>query len=116
MPGESIVRAPVSGKLISVAGSKHAYGLKSDDGVEVLVHVGIDTVELKGEHFSTECSRGERIQAGDPLVEVDFDAVAAAGYDTTVILTVTNTKKHAEVLPAQAGPVAAGDPVVVVKR
>lgn len=116
VPGESIVRAPVSGKLISVAGSKHAYGLKSDDGVEVLVHVGIDTVELKGEHFSTECSRGERIQAGDPLVEVDFDAVAAAGYDTTVILTVTNTKKHAEVLPAQAGPVAAGDPVVVVKR
>lgn len=116
VPGESIVRAPVSGKLISVAGSKHAYGLKSDDDVEVLVHVGIDTVELKGEHFSTERSRGERIQAGDPLVEVDFDAVAAAGYDTTVILAVTNTKKHAEVLPAQAGPVAAGDPVVVVKR
>lgn len=113
---EGTVRAPVAGKLISVAGSKHAYGLKSDDGVEVLVHVGIDTVELKGEHFSTERSRGERIQAGDPLVEVDFDAVAAAGYDTTVILAVTNTKKHAEVLPAQAGPVAAGDPVVVVKR
>lgn len=113
---EGTVRAPVTGKLISVAGSKHAYGIKSDDGVEVLIHVGIDTVELKGEHFSTQRSRGERIEAGQPLVEVDFAAIAAAGYDTTTILTVTNTKKHAEVLPAQAGPVAAGDPVITVKR
>lgn len=113
---EATVRAPVSGKVISVAGSKHAYGLKSDDGVEVLIHVGIDTVELKGEHFTAECARGDRVQAGDALAQVDFPAIAAAGYDTTVILTVTNTKKHAEVLPAQAGPVAAGDPVVTVRR
>ena len=115
-PEENIVRSPVAGKLISVAGSKHAYGIKSDDGVEVLIHVGIDTVELKGEHFTTERSRGERVEVGDVLAEVDFPAIAQAGYDTTVILTVTNTKKHAEVLPAQAGPVAAGDPVVTVRR
>lgn len=116
IPAEGVVRAPVSGKIISVAGSRHAYGIKSDDGVEMLIHVGIDTVELKGEHFTTSRTRGERIEAGEVLVEVDLPAIAAAGYDTTTILTVTNTKKHAEVLPAKAGPVSAGDPVITVKR
>lgn len=114
VPTENVVRAPLSGRVISVASSGHAFGLKSDDGVELLVHIGIDTVELKGQHFTNAVKKGDVVSAGDELATVDFDAVKAAGYDTTVIVTVTNTAKLQEVTPAVAGPVEAGAPAVVV--
>lgn len=114
VPDENVVRAPITGKVISVANSGHAFGLKSDDGVELLVHIGIDTVELKGEHFDVAVAKGDQVNAGDILATVDMNAVAAAGYDTTVIVTVTNTAKLQEVTPAVAGPVEVGAPAVVV--
>lgn len=114
VPDEGTVRAPLSGKVISVASSGHAFGLKSQDGVELLVHIGIDTVELKGEHFTVTAAKGDEVQAGDVLATVDLEAVKAAGYDTTTIVTVTNSAKLQEVTPAQSGPVEAGAPAVVV--
>ncbi|MDO5618100.1 beta-glucoside-specific PTS transporter subunit IIABC [Kocuria sp.] len=114
VPDEGTVRSPITGKVISVASSGHAFGLKSDDGVELLVHIGIDTVELKGQHFTVKVAKGETVNAGEILAEVDFAAVQAAGYDTTTIVTVTNTAKLQEVTPAVAGPVEAGAPAVVV--
>lgn len=114
VPDENVVRAPISGKVISVASSGHAFGLKSDDGVELLVHIGIDTVELKGQHFTNAVKKGDVVRAGNELATVDFEAVKVAGYDTTVIVTVTNTAKLHEVTPAVAGPVEAGAPAVVV--
>lgn len=114
VPDENVVRAPITGKVISVANSGHAFGLKSDDGVELLVHIGIDTVELKGQHFDVAVAKGDQVQAGDTLATVDMNAVAEAGYDTTIIVTVTNTAKLQEVTPATAGPVEVGAPAVVV--
>lgn len=114
VPEQNEVRSPISGKVISVASSGHAFGLKSPDGVELLVHIGIDTVELKGQHFTNAVKKGDAVNAGDLLATVDLDAVKTAGYDPTVILTVTNTAKLQEVTPAVAGPVEVGAPAVVV--
>ncbi|WP_052209385.1 glucose PTS transporter subunit IIA [Kocuria sp. ZOR0020] len=114
VPEQNEVRSPISGKVISVAASGHAFGLKSPDGVELLVHIGIDTVELKGQHFTNAVKKGDAVNAGDLLATVDFDAVKVAGYDPTVILTITNTAKLQEVTPAVAGPVEVGAPAVVV--
>lgn len=114
VPSENVVRAPVSGKVVTVASSGHAFGLKSADGVELLVHIGIDTVELKGEHFTVAVAKGDLVEAGDELATVDFQAIKNAGYDTTTAVTVTNTAKLQEVTPAVVGPVEAGAPAVVV--
>lgn len=109
VPEEATVVAPVSGTVASVFPTGHAYGIKTADGVEVLVHIGIDTVAMKGDGFSAKVKKGDSVTAGQPLAVVDFDKVKAAGYDTTVIVVVTNTKKLSSVTPAASGPVTAGD-------
>ena len=109
VPEEATVVAPVSGTVASVFPTGHAYGIKTADGVEVLVHIGIDTVAMKGDGFSAKVKKGDSVTAGQPLAVVDFEKVKAAGYDTTVIVVVTNTKKLSSVTPAASGPVAAGD-------
>ncbi len=116
VPTGGRVTAPVSGVLVTVPASGHAFGVKTDDGVEVLVHVGIDTVRLKGEHFSVAVTKGQRVTAGDVLAEVDLAAIKAAGYDTTTVVVVTNTKSLTAVTPHPGAEVAAGAPVVDISR
>ncbi|WP_232549410.1 glucose PTS transporter subunit IIA [Propioniciclava soli] len=111
-PTSGHVVAPISGKVITVPKSGHAFGIKSDDGVEVLVHVGIDTVQMNGEGFDVHVAKGDRVHVGDTLVDVDLDAVRAAGYPTTTIVAVTNTKKLGAVTPLVGKEVGAGDPVI----
>jgi len=115
-PANGHIVSPVDGVLLTVPKSGHAFGIKTDDGVEVLVHVGIDTVRLKGEHFAVAVEKGQRVTAGQPLVEVNFDGVRAAGYDTTTLVTVTNTKAMGSVAPRPEGDVQTGDPVIDVTR
>ncbi len=109
VPDEDTVVSPVSGTVATVFPTGHAYGIKTADGVEVLVHIGIDTVAMKGDGFAAQVKKGDSVSAGQPLAVVDFDKVKAAGYDTTVIVVVTNTKKLSRVTPAASGPVVAGD-------
>ncbi|MFE2283809.1 beta-glucoside-specific PTS transporter subunit IIABC [Streptomyces sp. NPDC059443] len=85
-PTSGTVHAPIDGTVVSLL--PHAYGLRSPEGVEVLVHIGIDTVRLGGEHFTTAVQQGDRVRLGDPLCEVDLAAVEAAGYDTTTMVIV----------------------------
>lgn len=108
--------APISGTVVTAMDSGHAFGIRSETGVEVLVHVGIDTVKLNGEHFTRHVSQGEHVEAGQPLVTFDLDAVAAAGYDTTVITIVTNSGSFGTIEPRENIDVAAGDLAVVVER
>ena len=98
-PADSTVVAPVSGVLQTVAETGHAFGIKTDDGVEVLVHVGIDTVKMNGEGFDVKVKANEHVNAGDNLVVVDFDKVKEAGYSTTTLMTVLNTVAFASVTP-----------------
>lgn len=112
--GTLTVVAPSAGKVISVAKTGHAYGIKTDDGVELLVHIGVDTVKLGGEGFTPLVEKKQTVAAGDPLAEVDFAAVADHGVDTTVITTVVNSKKLGGVNDIADGTVAAGDPILDV--
>lgn len=110
-PSDSRIVAPVSGVLRTVAKTGHAFGIKTDDGVEVLVHVGIDTVKMAGQGFEVAVVKGQRVEAGDLLVTVDFGVVKAAGYASTVLMTVTNSKALSGVEPVAAGAAAAGEPL-----
>ncbi|TPF87039.1 PTS mannose transporter subunit IIABC [Bifidobacterium sp. UTCIF-37] len=115
-PTDSIVKAPVSGVLQTVAETGHAFGLKTDDGVEVLVHVGIDTVKMNGEGFAVAVAKGDRVNAGDTLVTVDFDKVKASGYSTTTLMTVLNTAMLTAVTPKTGVDVKAGDEVIAIEK
>jgi PTS system beta-glucosides-specific IIC component len=106
--------APVSGTVVS--SMPHAFGIATDDGVEVLVHIGIDTVNLSGQHFSPTASEGQRVRAGDVMNIVDFDGIKAAGYDTTTMLTVTNTMLLSSVTARPPAKVNAGDAVLDVEK
>lgn len=115
VPADGAVVAPVAGELLTVADTGHAFGLKTADGVEVLVHVGIDTVKLAGTGFQVAVRKGEHVAAGDRLVTVDLDVVRAAGYDTTTLVTVVNARALTRVEPHGAGTVARGAVVVDVE-
>ena len=110
------VVAPAAGTLVTVVDSGHAYGIKTDDGVELLVHVGLDTVELKGEGFSPAVRSGQRVERGDLLAEVDLGVLRREGKDPTTILVVTNSASLPGVVPVIAGEVRAGEPVIEIDQ
>ncbi len=114
VPSSGRVIAPVSGVLVTVPDTGHAFGIRTDDGVEVLVHVGIDTVRLEGKGFDVHVAKDQRVEAGDALADVDIDAVRAAGYDPTTIVVVINTMTLTAVTPRDASAVGLGDPIIDV--
>jgi len=114
LPSSGRVVAPVSGVLVTVPDTGHAFGIRTDDGVEVLVHVGIDTVRLEGKGFNVHASKDQRVEAGDVLADVDMGAIRSAGYDTTTIVVVINTAAMKSVTPRSAGAVGLGDPIIDV--
>ena len=103
VPVNGKVVAPANGKILSVFPSKHAVSMVDENGVELLIHLGIDTVKLDGKHFTSYVKDGEMVKKGDLLVEFDKAAVEAEGYDTTVIVVVTNTQEFLDVIPAGEG-------------
>lgn len=114
VPTDGQVFAPVSGTVVVAMKSGHAFGIKTDHGVEVLVHIGINTVELDGRHFTSHVAKGQQVQQGDLLAVVDLKAIEEAGYDTTTVVVVTNTKKLTDVTPVTAGPIGRGDTAITV--
>ncbi|MBK8464084.1 MAG: PTS glucose transporter subunit IIA [Nigerium sp.] len=116
VPSDGTVYAPLSGTVVAAMASGHAYGIRGDDGVEVLVHVGIDTVNMKGEGFEMKVAKGDRVEAGQVLAVVDLAAVKAAGHPTTTVMIVTNTAAQKDVSTVGAASVAANAPALVVTR
>ncbi len=108
MPSDGTIVSPVTGTVVVAMKSGHAYGLKTDDGVEVLVHVGLDTVALQGVGFTPKVAKGDRVTKGDVLCEADLAKILEAGYDPITILIVTNTGDFAAVSTPATGIVAAG--------
>ena len=106
VPSGGRVVAPGAGVVVAVPKSHHAIGLRLDSGVELLVHVGIDTVKLAGEHFTPRVQQKQRVAAGDVLLEFDASAIAAAGYSLVTPVIVTNARKGQEVVGAGSGEVA----------
>lgn len=115
-PESNQVYAPVDGTLTIVYETKHAYGIVTDAGAEVLIHIGIDTVNLAGKHFTTNKQSGDRVKKGDLLGTFDAQAIQAAGYDNTVMMIVTNTNQYTQVLPVTKGSCLNGEQVIVIKK
>ena len=113
-PTDGAVYSPVNGTVSMLFDTKHAIGLVSDDGVEVLIHIGVDTVELGGAPFTAHVASGDAVKAGDLLIEADLDAITAAGKPTATMVIVTNTDDYASVEPT-IGAVKAGEKLVAVK-
>ena len=116
VPADGRILAPADGLLASVAPTGHAFGLVTDGGAEVLVHVGIDTVTMQGTGFDVRVEQGQRVAAGDLLAVVDLEAIREAGVDPITLVTVPNTATFAAVEPAPSGEVAAGDTALTARR
>lgn len=99
IPEDGKFYAPFDGVVETVFPTKHAIGLKSDTGIELLMHIGLDTVELKGKPYDVKVKANQRVKKGDLLVNADLDAIKKAGYDTTTPLIVTNSKEFVEIVP-----------------
>ena len=110
-PSSGDVVAPVGGAVTMVAGTGHAVGITTDDGLEVLLHLGVDTVELEGRPFALTVTAGQRVRAGEAIGTMDLEQIREAGKDTTAIVAVTNSAAKGVALELTAGPVAAGDRV-----
>ena len=114
-PENGHIVSPVAGKVTSVFPTKHALGLVTDNGLEVLVHIGLDTVSLEGKPFEVKVSEGQTVAAGDLLVEADLDAIRAAGRESSTIVVFTNGDAIKSVKVEHTGKLAANAPVATVE-
>lgn len=114
-PSEDVVYAPADAEVTIVFPTGHAYGLRTANGAEILIHVGIDTVSMNGEGFNHKVAQGDKVKAGDVLGTFDSAKIAAAGLDNTTMVIVTNTADFASINPVASGTVAKGDAIIEVK-
>ena len=110
-PTGDTVYAPFDGTVNQVASTLHAVGLTSEDGIEILVHVGMDTVEMNGKGFKALVKVGDKVKAGTPLLKVDLDAIRAAGHPTATAIIVTNGDDLGELKMLAEGDILAGTPL-----
>jgi PTS system beta-glucosides-specific IIC component len=115
-PQQGRVVAPATGRVASLFNTKHAIGIESDDGAEILIHVGIDTVKLDGLHFIAHVQEGDRVSTGDLLIEFDQAAIRAAGFDTTTPIIISNSDDYVEVLASGQGRVQEQAPLLTLLR
>lgn len=113
-PVDGKVVSPIAGTVTTVFPTKHAIGLTDDHGMEVLIHVGLDTVSLNGEPFEALVAAGDRVEVGTELLQADLDAIKAAGLPTTTVVVITNTDEFKDVTPVEPGNVSFKDHVMEV--
>lgn len=114
LPASGTLSAPINGEVVSVAPTGHAIGIRGHNGAEVLVHAGIDTIQLEGRHFRPKVAPGDRVRLGEPILEADIEAIRAAGFDTTTVIAVTNSPSLGRVEPITATAVVEGDPIITL--
>ena len=107
--------SPVDGTVSTIFDTKHAVGLTSDNGTEVLIHIGLDTVKLNGEYFTTHVKAGDKVKTGDLLVEFDIERIKEAGYPTVTPVIITNTDSYKDVEVVAKGVVKEQDKLVSVR-
>ena len=109
IPSEGEVKAPVNGTVSMIFDTKHAVSMTADNGAEIIIHIGLDTVELKGEHFTALAEAGQKVTAGTPLVRFDMEKIKEAGYDVVTPVIVCNTPQFPNMVCKTGMDVKAGD-------
>ncbi|MBS4956120.1 MAG: beta-glucoside-specific PTS transporter subunit IIABC [Clostridium sp.] len=113
-PKEGKVVSPINGTVQMIFKTKHAIGLKSQDGAEILIHIGMDTVQLDGKHFTAHVKDGDKVKVGDTLVEFDMDAIKKEGYELVTPVIITNTIDYLEIVPKEIKSVNAGEDIITI--
>ena len=113
-PKEGKVVSPINGTVQMIFKTKHAIGLKSEDGAEILIHIGMDTVQLDGKHFTAHVKDGDKVKVGDTLVEFDMDAIKKEGYELVTPVIITNTIDYLEIVPKEIKSVNAGEDIITI--
>lgn len=112
IPSEGRVVAPADGEVAVLFETKHAVSIRTEGGAELIVHIGLDTVNLKGKHFTARVAQGDRVKAGDMLVEFDMEAIKEAGYDVITPIIICNTPDFPDMVCHTGMEVKALDPVI----
>lgn len=112
IPSENLVVSPVNGTVVSIFDTLHAVGLQADDGAEVLIHIGLDTVKLGGKHFQALAKAGDKVKVGSPLIEADFAKIKEEGYDIITPVIISNSMNYGDVLGIEGQSVTAGEPLI----
>ncbi|WP_054950331.1 beta-glucoside-specific PTS transporter subunit IIABC [Numidum massiliense] len=116
VPSEGHVHAPVKGKVTTVFPTGHAFGIRSDSGVEILIHIGIDTVQLEGQYFSPKVKQGDTVEKGQLIATCDLEAIAKEGYDLTTPIVITNTNDYLDIVSVDPATVNVGDRLLTVVK
>lgn len=115
LPSGNTVAAPFNGIVTQLIDTLHAVGVTSDSGVEVLIHIGVDTVDMNGKGFQADIKNGQKIRLGDPLILFDRDVIHAAGHADAIAIVVTNSDEHVPEL-IKSGDVKAGEPILQIRK
>lgn len=115
IPSEGKLVSPVNGTILSVFPTLHAIGIKSDEEVELLIHLGFDTVELKGKYFKSYVSEGDKVDVGDLLIEFQIEEIKNAGFDITTPIIVTNTDQYEVIKALSKENIKVGEELIIIK-
>ncbi len=116
IPSDGKVYAPADGEISTVFPTGHAVGMMTEDGAEILIHVGLDTVELKGEHFTSHVEAGRKVKKGDLLLTADIEKIKAAGYDTVTPIVICNTDAFKSIEGMTGKEVKVGDDILQLSK
>ena len=116
LPSDGKIYAPADGTIETLFDTLHAFSLSTADGVEILVHVGLDTVKMGGDGFTGHVHSGDAVKKGDLILEIDLEKVKAAGYDTSTLVVICNTDDYGDVRGLDNKEVQPGDDVIVITK
>lgn len=116
VPSNMQICAPVDGKVSSIFPTGHAVAVTSRDGVEILIHVGLDTVKLKGRHFTIHAQEGQEVKKGELLIEADIEKIQAEGYDITTPIVICNSNDFSKIHIVEPGIVSQGEEILKVEK
>ena len=116
IPSEGKFCAPAKGTVTTVFPTGHAAAITTEEGVEVLIHIGLDTVKLDGKHFTIIAQEGQKVNAGDVLIEADLSQIKEEGYDIITPIIICNSDDFSEIVPEADSDVACGDTIITLKK
>lgn len=116
IPSDGKFYAPADGIVSTIFPTGHAAAITSSKGVEILIHIGLDTVKLEGKHFTIHASEGQEVKRGDLLLEADLDQIKAEGYDIITPVVICNSDEFSDVQMAESGEVAQGDDILKLQK